>query len=143
MNRLLPAALLAAVGLAGCTGTGGAPSSSPSPSSADTLTVSVDPGSGEAPTVTTLTCDPAGGDHPDPGAGCRVLTESGPDPFASVPQDAVCGQIYGGPATATVVGTWGERPVDASFSLVDSCQITRWENLVPVLPDPASLSPTG
>lgn len=141
MIRLLPAVLLAAVGLGGCGATGDPPPP-PSPSS-DTLTVSVDPGSGAAPTVTSLSCDPVGGDHPDPEGACRALAASASDPFAPVPQDAVCGQIYGGPATATVVGNWQESPVDASFTLVDSCQIKRWERLVPVLPDPADVSPTG
>ncbi len=143
MTRLLPAVLLTLVGAVGCSGTATPPPSSPSAPPETSLTVSVDPGSGGTSTVATLTCDPVGGDHPDPAAACRTLAQAGSDAFAPVPRDAMCGQIYGGPATATVVGTWQRRPIDASFSLVDSCQIKRWEGLVPVLPDPTSLSPTG
>ncbi|MER8028719.1 SSI family serine proteinase inhibitor [Streptomyces bauhiniae] len=87
--------------------------------------------------VRQLFCHPEGGDHPDPGAACRVLDENtqwGRDTFAPVPPDSVCTMIDGGPATAHVTGYWAGRPVDAEFSRRNGCEIARWDRLVPFLP---------
>lgn len=90
------------------------------------LTIVVSAGRGEREHTYTLVCDPPGGDHPDPEAACRLLSEL-KDPFAPVPPDAMCTEIYGGPQTATVTGTLGGDPVDARFSRTDGCQIARWD----------------
>lgn len=84
----------------------------------------------------TVTCDPAGGTHPRPESACDFLELArrwGQDPFAPVPGDAVCSQQYGGPQVATVRGTWRGRPVDATFKRTDGCEISRWDNAVPLL----------
>ena len=81
-----------------------------------------------------LTCDPPGGDHPDPEAACRVLAEGGDAALPAVRKDRVCTQVYGGPETATVSGTWRGRPVVSSFSRTDGCQIARWDALAALLP---------
>ena len=44
-----------------------------------------------------------------------------------VPADQMCTQIYGGPETATVRGTWQGERVDASFSRQNGCEIARWD----------------
>lgn len=80
-----------------------------------------------------LTCEPAGGNHPDPAGACRALASQA-DPFAPVPANQMCTQIYGGPATAQVTGRWRGRPVDAAFRRTDGCQTSRWDRLVPLLP---------
>lgn len=80
----------------------------------------------------TLVCDPAGGNHPDPEAACRSLSEMR-NPFAPVPSDAMCTQIYGGPHTATVTGTFRGEPVNARFSRTDGCEIARWDRHVALL----------
>ncbi|MDG9701228.1 SSI family serine proteinase inhibitor [Streptomyces sp. DH37] len=95
---------------------------------------------GGAPTrrTYTLDCHPAGGSHPDPPAACDAVDRAaqGPrDPWRPVPEDALCGQVYGGPATARVTGMWQGRRVDASFERTDGCEIARWNALVPALPD--------
>ncbi|MGW2179655.1 SSI family serine proteinase inhibitor [Streptomyces sp. NPDC001732] len=85
-----------------------------------------------------LRCDPAGGTHPAAGRACERLEEpaaEGPNPFAPVPADALCTLQHGGPATARVTGTWRGRSVDAAFTRTNGCEISRWNNLRPVLPD--------
>ena len=83
---------------------------------------------GAAPSRWTLTCDPAGGDHPDPEAACRALAATA-EPFAPVPDDALCTQQYGGPQTATVRGTYRGEAVDLALSRVDGCRISQWDAL--------------
>lgn len=90
------------------------------------LTVVVRDGPGKGAHTYTLLCDPPGGDHPDPDAACRLLSEMR-DPFAPVPPDTMCTQVYGGPQTATVTGTLRGERVDAAFSRTDGCQIARWD----------------
>ena len=141
MRRALAAlTLVAALTTAGCsggedtvtvepadtpTGTGGA---------ATELTIEVDEtGAGQARTFT-LTCGPAGGDHPDPDAACRALEDAGGvAAFAPVPADMMCTEIYGGPQVARVTGTVDGESVDATFSRTDGCQIARWDALAPLL----------
>ncbi|MFC5633855.1 SSI family serine proteinase inhibitor [Streptomyces bullii] len=85
-----------------------------------------------------LYCHPRGGSHPDPGGACAAVDRStrwGKDAFAPVPEGSVCTMQYGGPATAHVTGTWAGRPVDATYARGDGCEISRWDRLVPLLPD--------
>jgi hypothetical protein len=84
----------------------------------------------------TLACDPSGGTHPDPVNGCAKLDQfaaSGADPFAPVPANQTCTMLYGGPATAWITGVWRGGKIDASFNRTNSCQTSRWNNLLPVL----------
>ncbi|WJV47641.1 SSI family serine proteinase inhibitor [Streptomyces flavofungini] len=100
------------------------------------LTVTVS-GAGAGDGTYTLECAPTGGTHPSPDTACERLDQlaaEGANPFEPVPRDALCTQQYGGPETARVRGDWHGRPVDATFSRTDGCQISRWNNLVPVLP---------
>lgn len=50
-------------------------------------------------------------------------------PFAPVPGETACTEIYGGPQTALVRGTFRGRRVWARFSRTDGCQIARWDRL--------------
>ncbi|GGY50150.1 SSI family serine proteinase inhibitor [Streptomyces xanthochromogenes] len=102
----------------------------------DRLTVTVDDVPGVEGTYT-LECHPAGGSHPRAQQACDKLdsvTTWGKDPFAPVPKDRACTFVYGGAATAHVTGSWAGRPVDATYSRTNGCEISRWDNLVPVLP---------
>jgi hypothetical protein len=96
------------------------------------LTVAVQAGLGSGEQEYTLTCDPPGGDHPDPDAACRALAAMD-DPFAPVPKDQACTDIYGGPQTATVAGTYRGAEVRARFERTDGCQIARWDAYVDLL----------
>ncbi len=134
--------LLVAV-LSSCAGSGSpgqppasvrAPSGSPSPESSTTdLTIVVDSGRGTT-TSWRLTCDPPGGDHPDPAAACAALSAHGERALPPVAKDRACTQVYGGPQTATITGTWRGQPVHSRFSLTDGCQIARWKSLTGLLP---------
>jgi hypothetical protein len=104
----------------------------------DHLTVTVrDAGPGADGTYE-LHCHPDRGSHPDPDGACAVLdqdTRWGRDTFAPVPEGSVCTMQYGGPATAHVTGTWAGRPVDARYDRSNGCQVSRWNRMVPLLPD--------
>ncbi|OON79188.1 SSI family serine proteinase inhibitor [Streptomyces tsukubensis] len=105
----------------------------------DHLTVTVSHAGGGADGTRELYCHPARGSHTDPRGACDALdklTRWGKDPFAPVPADSMCTMQYGGPATAQVKGVWAGRPVDARYSRTNGCEIDRWKNLTPVLPDP-------
>ncbi|MEV7281911.1 SSI family serine proteinase inhibitor [Streptomyces sp. NPDC093111] len=108
-------------------------------SSPDSLTVVVaDAGSPEADGTFRLECGGTpGGTHPAAENACKRLEEfaaAGVNPFAPVPADQMCTQQYGGPATAHITGDWQGRSIDARFSRGNGCEISRWENLRPVLP---------
>jgi hypothetical protein len=125
----------------GCgTGAGGDVTTDPAPDGggggADTsLTVVVTTGAGNGRQTYTLVCDPPGGDHPDPVAACRALNRL-KDPFAPVPSGTMCTEVYGGPQTATVTGTFHGEPVSAEFSRTDGCQIARWDEHAALLVEP-------
>jgi Subtilisin inhibitor-like len=108
----------------GCMSRGSSGESGPEPTS---LEISVTPG-GEAPTKTwTLRC-PDGGTLPDAAEACGKL-ESLDDPFAPVPEDVACTEIYGGPQEAEVHGTFRGEPVDARFNRTNGCEIERWDKV--------------
>jgi hypothetical protein len=91
------------------------------------LEISVTPG-GEAPTkIWTLRC-PDGGTLPGAAEACSKL-ESLDDPFAPVPADVACTEIYGGPQEADVRGTFRGQPVNARFNRTNGCEIERWDKV--------------
>jgi len=81
-----------------------------------------------------LTCNPAGGTHPDPPAACQALEANGAAALPPVPNDKACTQIYGGPQTAKISGTWKGQSVMSTFARNDGCQINRWKLMVGLLP---------
>lgn len=76
----------------------------------------------------TLRCNPLGGTLPHGDRACYFLAVD-PDPFAPVPKDRVCAQVYGGPGIAVVRGTYRGRRVWAKFRRNDACQTARWERV--------------
>jgi hypothetical protein len=137
----------------GATETGGNVSSSPDPSTTPApqqptppastgtgggtgptdLQIVLDDGSGTTRTWH-LTCDPAGGDHPDPAAACKALAENGEKALPPVPKDMMCTQVYGGPEKATITGTWRGTQVLATLTKTNGCEISRWQALSGLLP---------
>lgn len=99
------------------------------------LTIRYDDGEGTV-SEWTLTCGPAGGNHPDPEAACKALEEHGEEALPPVPPTQRCTMVYGGPQTAKVTGTWGGDPVDAEFSRGNGCEINRWKLMKGLLPQP-------
>ncbi|MGY1607186.1 MULTISPECIES: SSI family serine proteinase inhibitor [unclassified Geodermatophilus] len=132
---------VALVALAGCaergSGTSGPGTATAPPG--DELVVEVDPGDGGTAERYTLTCgETPGGDHPDPGAACAHLAGL-EDPFAPLPADVACTEVYGGPQTARVTGSWDGAPVDVALSRTDGCLIEQWDGLGPLLPGPVGV----
>jgi hypothetical protein len=110
------------------------PSGSAQATAGDELTVVVDDGTG-ATTTWTLTCTAdgvAGGDHPDGRNACTAIAAA-KAPWAPVPKDMACTQVYGGAQTATVTGTWRGEGVDARFARNNGCEIARWDRIAPLL----------
>jgi Subtilisin inhibitor-like len=93
----------------------------------------------------TLTCDPPGGNVPDPAGTCAALTKvaaaKGGDPFAPTPTGQMCTQIFGGPQTATVKGTWKGRKIDTTFGRKNGCETKRWNDLAALF-GPLAHTPT-
>jgi hypothetical protein len=107
----------------------------PSTSGPDELIIVFRDGS-NPPVTWRLTCNPPGGDHPEPEAACRVLDRDGEWALPPVPKNKLCTQVYGGPEQATVTGTWHGRPVASSLSLINGCETARWAALIGLLPKP-------
>lgn len=104
-------------------------------SSTSQLTVTVSPGPGEPPVAWLLTCDPPGGDHPDPVAACAAL-DAVPAPFDPVPPGTISAQVWGGPQTATITGTWRGVPVSATYNRINAAESARWNRLAAVFRSP-------
>jgi len=92
------------------------------------LAISVSLGRTEAPTkLWTLHCPP-GGTLPHPARACERLAAID-KPFAPVPRNVACTEIYGGPQVAEVRGTFRGRKVNARFTRTDGCEIARWNKV--------------
>ncbi len=114
--------------------TGGGAQSSPSPTPGATeltITVTATP---TAPVQTwTLSCAPVAGTHPNAATACAFVSHGSADLLAPVPAGLACAQIFGGPAVATVKGTWQGKSVDARFARNDGCEVARWDALKPLI----------
>jgi hypothetical protein len=120
-------ACLAAVGVAGC---GSSDEQAAAPPSVADLTVTVDPdGDGaKEPHTTTVQCGTA-----DASKACRAADGIKAKTFRPVPGNVACTEQYGGPETATVKGTLHGEAIDAKFSRVNGCEISRWEQAAGLL----------
>jgi hypothetical protein len=113
---------------------GSASASSSAPPESDLL-IEINRGGGPTESYR-LTCgDTVTGNHPDGAAACAHL-KSMKDPFAAIPADTMCTQIYSGPETAHVTGRWQGKPVDLKLSRVDGCRTEQWGSLGALLPGP-------
>jgi Subtilisin inhibitor-like len=111
--------VLVAASLAACGGTGSAAASETS------LTITFRAQPGAEPIVRTLRCDPAGGTLANSARACSRLAAM-KSPFAPTPKNVACTQIYGGPETARVTGSYDGRRIWATFLRRDGCEIDRW-----------------
>jgi hypothetical protein len=89
------------------------------------LTISFRERDGATPLVRTLRCDPPGGSLPRPTRACAALAALA-RPFAPIPKNVACTEIYGGPQTALVTGTYRGRRIWARFARRNGCEIDRW-----------------
>jgi hypothetical protein len=95
------------------------------------ITVSAAPGSPAQ--HWTLTCDPAGGTHPDPAAACADLLRTGllspGDPaVAPLPKSMSCPMILASAKTASIKGTYYGHPVNTAVR-DGGCGFTLWTKL--------------
>ena len=67
----------------------------------------------------------------------RVVDETPPGvtaaDFRPVPSNTACAEIYGGPATARVVGTLEGEPINATFNRINACEMARWDRVEALL----------
>ncbi|WP_049572921.1 SSI family serine proteinase inhibitor [Nocardiopsis sp. SBT366] len=81
----------------------------------------------------TLTCAPAGGDHPDPEAACAEIADVGTEPFTLDTSDSMCTMQIGGPEVVRVTGHVNGTDIDTEFNKRDGCEIERFEEVHTVL----------
>jgi hypothetical protein len=111
--------------LAGCGGGDDDSDESPERPLAADLTVVVRKNPDDVGRRRTIRCTELGPKAPEP--ACRRLAGLSSDQLAPVPADTACTQIYGGPSVASVKGTLRGERVDASFELINGCEIERWD----------------
>ncbi len=123
--------LVLAVALAGCGGGGNT-----THEATTNLTITVWPdGKGKGPQQHfNLSCDPAVGNVADPIAACLDLKGLARAALDPTPLSAMCTQLHGGPAEATIVGTVDGDSVTARLSRSNGCEIGRWQALSALLP---------
>jgi len=76
----------------------------------------------------TLRCAPLGGTLPKRAEACTKLTAM-TRPFAPVPKNTACTDLYGGPQEALVTGRLRGYSVRATFSRTNGCEIGRWNRV--------------
>lgn len=81
-----------------------------------------------------LSCDPAVGNVADPIVACADLKGPARAALDPTPLSAMCTELYGGPAEATIVGTVDGDVVNARLSRSNGCEISRWQELSALLP---------
>jgi hypothetical protein len=126
-------ALVALASLTACgsdaSSDGAAPGGTDQADTRTSLTIDVTAGEGADPRTYRLTCDPAGGDHPQPQQACDAIAAAGAAVFEPVSSDSTCTTVFGGPQQGTITGTYEGKDVDATFSRKNGCEIDRWEKL--------------
>lgn len=91
------------------------------------------------PRALTLRCaEKATGTVRNPAAACVRLQRLGRAAFRPTPPDAACTEIFGGPSTARITGTFLGFPLWVKLSRSNGCEIARWQRVAFLLPRPAS-----
>jgi hypothetical protein len=126
------AAAVTACGSAASSSAGSPSSGSHSPAAAPkvslTITVSGSPGPARH---WTLTCDPAGGTHPDPTAACAALLRAKGPSYAQ-PKGLMCPMILASAKVATIQGTYYGQPVHSTIR-DGGCTMSKWAQLGQVI----------
>jgi len=93
------------------------------------LSIIVSPNGDAAHVRTTLRCEPPGGTLPHAARACARLAALTASPFLPVTPGLACTDVYGGPETARVVGTFRGRSVWVTFRRINGCEIARWNKV--------------
>ena len=129
LEAVLAAVVLMTLLLTGCGGSGTA---------TDNASVTVvyweDKGP-PAPSVTwTVSCGPPAGTHPDPATACDTLNAAEMSLFEPVAEGVRCTEIFGGPERVDIKGTLRGKPLEATFTRRNGCEIKRWDALGGLIP---------
>lgn len=95
----------------------------PGPAQRTSLTVSYQADAGYAAAVT-LSCDPAGGAHPQAVKACALLKKVAGKPGKLKPAAMMCTLEYA-PITAEVTGTWKGRTLTWTKRFSNTCDMNR------------------
>ncbi len=88
-----------------------------------------------APSVTwTVSCDPPAGTSPDPATACNTLNAAELSLFEPAAEEVRCTEIFGGPERVDVKGTLRGKPIEATFTRQNGCEIKRWNALEGLIP---------
>ncbi|MFI9816602.1 SSI family serine proteinase inhibitor [Saccharothrix variisporea] len=71
--------------------------------------------------MTNLTCDPAGGSHPDAEAACKLLSDVDGDLNALEPEPGIACTMQYDPVTVRVSGRWRGKSQQFSATYENSC----------------------
>jgi len=71
-----------------------------------------------------ITCEPAGGAHPEVAEACATLARTGADPSKITPEPTMCILVYS-PITAEISGTWRGTPVAWKRTYGNVCEMRR------------------
>lgn len=94
---------------------------------------------GSQPRVLTLRCAAkATGTVRNPVVACARLRHLGPQAFRPTPPNTACTEIYGGPSTARITGTFLGSSVWVRLSRTNGCEIARWQRVAFLLPRPGA-----
>ena len=94
---------------------------------------------GSKPRVLTLRCaEKATGTVRNPAAACARLQHLGRGAFRPTPPNTACTEIFGGPSTARITGSFLGFPLWVKLSRSNGCEIARWQRVAFLLPQPAS-----
>ncbi|HLL65207.1 MAG TPA: SSI family serine proteinase inhibitor [Micromonosporaceae bacterium] len=95
-------------------------SAAPAPTTRLVLTVAKGESPRPAQSRTLLTCNPAGGTHPNPAAACAALAAANGNPAKLTPAGIMCTMQYE-PVTVTIVGQYRNRPVRYRHTFGNPC----------------------
>lgn len=94
---------------------------------------------GSKPRILTLRCgEKATGTVPNSGVACVRLRRLGRSAFRVTPPYSACTELFGGPSTARITGTFRGLPLWVKLSRANGCEIARWQRVAFLLPRPAS-----
>jgi hypothetical protein len=81
----------------------------------------------------TLKCAPTGGSHPNKIKACNFLLSKNGEKALFSKKSESCTQIFGGSATASIIGRYESRQIKLLLDRRDGCSIETWNKLMLVL----------
>ena len=122
------AALIALLAAVGCGADTSAPAAGPSGTTELRITYWPQGRAAGPAKKWTLSCEPTGGTLSQAASACRKLGAMR-NPFAPIPRDAICTELYGGPQVAHITGSFRGRAVRAQLARRNGCEISRFDRL--------------